>query len=55
MQQPTPHSPSSPSQASGFQSLQTFEIADGQDLDLGYEGAFPFLTENEVTDSGLRC
>ena len=24
------------------------------ELDLGYEGAFPFLTENEITEAGLR-
>lgn len=25
---------------------------DAAELDLGYEGAFPFLTENEGTDAG---
>ena len=24
---------------------------DAADLDLGYEGAFPFLTESEITDA----
>ncbi len=34
-------------------------IADGfdaaEEMEIGYEGALPFLTENPVTDPGLHC
>ncbi len=56
MQQPALFQPSFALQpsalASTFVAPQVLEL---NDQELGYEGAFPFLTENPVADGAAHC
>ena len=54
MQQPASSLPDPLLPMSGDQAHVWAQAVDAAELDLGYEGAFPFLAGEQVTDPG-RC
>ena len=50
MQQPDTSLPATVAQSMSSAAYAVYQSFDTADLDVGYEGAFPFLTENDVTD-----